>query len=142
MKTATPKLVDVSLRDDWLRTIEQLQDQVRAWVSEEPGWFTEVGEQRQVQEEVLGVYTAVSLNIFLPEGQVVLEPVARNYPGRCIVEMYAWPTAYRVRLVLHPNAGWKVLTDSGIYLRQPWDQQHFALLVRELVFADDMIPFG
>ena len=142
MKTVTEKLIDVSLREEWLRTIQQLQDQVKVWVSEETGWFTEEGEQRQVQEELLGIYTVTSLKIFLPEGQVILEPVARNYPGRCIVEMYAWPTAYRVRLVQHPTVGWKVLTDSGIYLRQPWDQQHFALLVRELVSADDMIPLG
>lgn len=137
MKAAKSKEVDILLRDEWLRTIRQLQDQVTLWVSEEPGWSVSEGEARQVQEDLLGVYTAVSLDIETPNGKVILEPIARNYPGREIVELLAWPSSYRVRLIKNSDwGGWRVRTDSGIYLRQEWNRNNFIILANDLMAAD------
>ena len=137
MKTAAAKSVDVSLRDDWLRTIQQLQDQIKTWVYMEAGWSTEWGESRKIEEETLDFYTVTDIHILTPSGKLILEPIARNSPGRGIVELFAWPTLYRVRLLQDNDwGGWRVRTDSGIYLRQEWNRNNFITLANDLLTAD------
>lgn len=128
------------MRDDWLRSLAELEETLRAWVAQEPGWTTEAGETDTISEDALGEYTAPMLTIHAPDGELRVEPIARNFPGRGIVEVYAWPTAYRVRLIQGKAGEWRVLTDSGIYLRQPWEREPFILLARDLMGADAMIP--
>ena len=131
------------MRDEWLRTIKALQGQISEWVRQEPGWAFEEAEAKEIEEASLGLYRVSVWSILTPEGEVRLDPIARNYPSRGIVEMYAWPTAHRVRLIQSDNGtSWRVLTDSGIYLHQPWDREHLALLIRDLVGAEDMIAVG
>ncbi|MGI4788418.1 MAG: hypothetical protein ACRYFS_06155 [Janthinobacterium lividum] len=137
MKTLTEKKVDVSLRDEWLRTVDALQHQVTMWVADELEWSVSEGDDHQVEEEPLGIYTVTNVNIYTPEGRLVLEPIARNYPGRGIVELYAWPTLYRVRLIRDMTiGGWRVRTDSGISLRQEWNRESFVVLANDLLAAD------
>lgn len=70
------------------------------------------------------------------DGELRVEPVARNFPGRGIVELYAWPTLRRVRLLPNNEQGvWRVLTDCGIYLRQEWDRDSFMTLANDLIQA-------
>jgi hypothetical protein len=137
MKTAALKEVDISLRDEWLHTVEDLKQLIAAWVAEEPGWSTANGEEHRLQEDPIGVYSVTSMDIHTPEGRLVLEPIARNYPARGIVELYAWPTLFRVRLLRDAaKSGWRVRTDSGIFLREEWTRENFIALVNDLLVAD------
>jgi len=137
MKTAQRTKIDVDLRDEWLRTVDALAGQIADWVRQEPEWSFSVKETQDIEEPLLGRYTVTIWNIQTPEGEVRLEPVARNYPGRGIVELFAWPTLYRVRLTQDASwGGWRIRTDSGISLRQEWTRETFATLVRDLISAD------
>ena len=140
MKTAARAQVNTALREDWLRTLAALEETLQAWVAQEPGWATQTGETDTISEEALGDYKAPTLTIHAPDGELRVEPIARNFPGRGIVEVYAWPTAFRVRLIQAEPGEWRVLTDSGIYLRQPWERAPFMLLARDLMGADAMMP--
>ena len=136
MKTASKTLVDTALREQWIRTVTDLKQQIKSWVAQEQGWTTEAGETDKIYEDALGDYTAPMLTIHSPEGELRVEPIARNYPGLGIVELYAWPTLRRVRLLPDKTLGqWRILTDSGIYLRQQWDRESFMALANDLIQA-------
>lgn len=136
MKTATLEKLDVSLRDGWLHTIEELQRQIKTWVSHEPGWSTSSGENHRIEEDPLGVYTVTSIDINTPGGRLALEPIARNFPGRGIVELYAWPTLFRVRLLRGElDADWQIRVDSGFVLHQEWSRDNFIQLAKDLLGA-------
>ena len=86
-----------------------------------------------------------TLTIDTPSGQLRVEPIARNYPGSGIVELYAWPTLNRVRLLQgSESTPWRVLTDSGIFIKQgqqreafmEWNQRNFIALAKELLAAE------
>ena len=137
MKTAALKKPNVLLRDEWLQTVQDLQTQIKTWAKMELDWSVEWGESRNVEEKALGIYTATDIHILTPNGKLIVEPIARNYPGRGIVELFAWPTLYRVRLIQDDEwGGWRVRTDSGIYLRQEWDRNNFITLANDLLTAD------
>lgn len=118
-------------------TITDLQRQIKTWTDQEQGWTFTVQEEREIEEAPLGEYSVSVWKLQTPDGEVRLEPIARNYPGRGIVELYAWPTLYRVRLVQDEEwGGWRVRTDSGIFLRQEWNRGNFIILVDDLLAAD------
>ncbi len=139
MKTTIKTPVDTALLDQWLIALHELETTISGGAAQEPGWTVTEGETDTIKEDALGAYTAPMLTIHAPDGERRVEPIARNYPGLGIVELYAWPTAYRVRLIQQKAGEWRVLTASGIFLRQPWDCEHFITLVRDLVRAEDMI---
>ena len=142
MRTAARTKVDTALRDEWLGTVLDLKNDIKIWAYQKKGWSFTRQEEREVEEPHLGKYTVEIRRLKTPEGEVRFEPIARNYPGHGIAELYAWPTGYRVRLIQTEDDSWRVLTDSGIYLRQPWDREHFVTLIRDLIGAEDMIPVG
>lgn len=133
---------------DWLDLLNGLVTEVSEWVGHQPGWSVELSTT-EITEEPLGSYTAPVLTIIADEngirrknkeprtkGRLILEPIARNATGNSkgFVALYAWPTLYRVRLVDKDN-GWAVLTDSGIYLRHPWNETTFIDLAKDLMTA-------
>jgi hypothetical protein len=122
--------------DDWLSRLSHLTKQVADWIASEPGWSVEAGET-VITEDATGTYTAPTLTIKTDTGKAILEPIALvGFGVRGIVELYAWPTLYRVRLLMQDDSDqWDVLTDSGIRLRQPWKREPFIDLVRDLVAA-------
>ena len=136
MKTATAKPIDIALRDNWLRTIQQLEDQIKTWVYMGSDWSTEWSESREIEEELLGKYTVSVLTIHTPNGRLILEPIARNYPGRGIVELFAWPTLFRVRLLRgEEDSDWQVRVDSGFILHEEWNRENFVRLASDLLSA-------
>src|SRR2546421_13052771 len=112
---------------EWQTTLNHLIEEVSGWVQGLPGWSTRPVSLKQISEESLGTYMAPVLTIDAPEGRLILEPIARIiFGGRGTVELYAWPTLYRVRLIRSSQGeDWIILTDSGIKLRQPWNQETF-----------------
>ncbi len=130
------KKADASLCEEWLRTIQTLQSQIKTWAHMEAGWSTEWGEDHKIEEAPLGIYTVTAMNIHTPNGMLVLEPIARNFPGRGIVEFYAWPTLFRVRLLRrHTDDDWQVRVDSGFILHEEWNQSNFIRLANDLLGA-------
>lgn len=98
MKTKTFDPVQVNeIIQKWTRTLDQLLQDVSGWVQDLPGWLAHPVLQKEVSEEVLGTYMASVLTVDTPQGRVILEPMARMvFGGRGTVEIYAWPTLYRV----------------------------------------------
>lgn len=139
-KTAARADVHPALREEWLKTVADLQSQIKAWTDQEPGWAFTRQEAREIEEAPLGKYSVTVWKLETPDGEVRLEPIARNYPGRGIVELYAWPTLRRVYLLPGNSADdWRVRVDSGFNLRQPWDRERFITLVRDLIGAEDLL---
>jgi hypothetical protein len=123
---------------EWQTTLAQLMKDVSEWIQDQPGWSIQPISQKQISEETLGTYTAPVLTIDTPQGRLILEPIARMvFGGRSTVEMYAWPTLYRVRLIRKAEEDdWIILTDSGIPLRQPWNRETFLTLAQDLLGAE------
>ncbi len=148
MTTMALKKVNAFLREEWLQTIDALREQIDVWIRQEQGWSFSRLESEEREASRVGHHDVILWSIRTPDGEVRLEPIGRNYFGRGVLEMYAWPTSYRVRLVRNENperewnCEWKILTDSGIYLHQPWDREHFILLVQDLVRAYDTMPLN
>jgi hypothetical protein len=120
------------LRDEWLQVFEALSRQVRGW-AEKRGW-TVTEEPREINEERLGIYQAPVLQIETPHGSAFLEPIARDVAGADgRVDLYAWPTHFRVKLLRRPDGIWYVRTDSGINWPHPWRGETFVELVEGLL---------
>ena len=111
------------LVQEWLHALNRLMNEVSGWIQGLPGWSSKASA-KEVSEEILGTYLAPVLTIDTPEGRIILEPMARlMFGGRGTVEMYAWPTLYRARLIRRVEVeDWAILTDSGIKLKQPWNR--------------------
>jgi hypothetical protein len=136
-----------TITDEWTGLVNALAEQISTWASEE-AWSVEK-DQKQVDEGPFGVYKVPVLTLEVPDrrrfnsrwfrlpgGRLILEPIARNFPGNGIVELYAYPTLYRVRLILRSEAAsWEVLTDSGIPLHQEWNKENFVTLANDLLAA-------
>ena len=132
----TEKLIDVSLREEWLQAVAALSSQIKDWVRQEPKWSFEAEETQEKEEPLLGRYTVTTWGIHTPNGEVRLEPMQQDFLGRRFVELYAWPTLRRVHLLPDPKGfGWKILTDSGIFLRQEWSRENCLLLIQDLIEA-------
>ena len=136
MKTAA-RPIDTLLREEWLQAIEALAAQIQDWVRQEPDWRFEFKEAQQHEELAIGRYSAAVWSVLTPQGEVRFEPMPADFLGRRFVEVYAWPTLRRVHLLPHADAlGWRILTDSGIFLRQDWNRDNGLMLIRDLIAAE------
>lgn len=131
--------IDTALRDEWLAAIERLNADITEWVSSQPGWSIVREPDKMIQEERIGSYKAPFLRLQSkkPKGEVRLEPMARmTRGGRGVVELYAWPALYSVRLIGNARgSSWEILTDSGIFIRQPWNKETFLQVAEDLIRA-------
>lgn len=118
--------------EDWIARVQALVDQIAQWSAAE-GWEVQK-EEKQIREEALGDYQVPMLHIrSVPGGEVVLEPIALEVlGGDGRVDLEAYPTLARVKFVGVPG-GWRIMTDSNVPLRQPWEPQTFVQLVRDLL---------
>ncbi|HWB54100.1 MAG TPA: hypothetical protein VG722_07905 [Tepidisphaeraceae bacterium] len=118
--------------NQWLDCVRGLLDAIRQW-SEEQGWPV-AEDKKNIREDSLGDYTAPILHIRTPDGQLFVEPIAREILGGAEgrVDLEAWPSLNRVKL-LRTADRWQAVTDSGVPLHEPWDQQRFVQLVKDLV---------
>ncbi len=119
---------------DWLSKLNALSSDISTWARRQSGWTVDASS-KEITEETLGSYSAPVLNINAETGRLKLEPVALNVlGGKGAVELYAWPTLYRVRLIGNSqNNDWRILTDSGIYLSEEWNEKNFITLAQNLI---------
>jgi hypothetical protein len=124
------------LRDEWTQAVRDLERDVADWARAE-GWNVSASE-RVVNEESIGVYAVPDLTIETPEGQrLILEVKGRGPAGASgRVQLFAWPTLFRVLLLRKPDDGWIIRTDSGIPLRKTWNRETFITLAKDLLSAE------
>lgn len=127
------------IRQAWVQDVTDLAAQVGAWAAAQ-GWPV-VSTSVEVREDAtLGTYTVPKLEIETPEGQIVLEAVARGVLGADgRVDLYAWPSHFRVMLLrrTHRNAPitWVIRTESGLDWPKPWAAQTFVEIAGGLARA-------
>lgn len=105
------------LGGEWMNRVRALLDQVAGWAQRQ-GWKAELAGPG---------HRAPRLHVHPPGGEITLEPVG----GRVDVEAY--PTLNRVKLVSDAAGGWQVITDSNIPLRETWGEETFARLAHDLL---------
>lgn len=127
-------------RERWVETVRAFCEEVAAW-SEGQGWKVS-RKELDLTEDVLRTYTVPMLIIQTARGAVMLEPVARTVMGaNGRIDLYAYPTLFRVMLLRSSKDGrWLIRTDSGIFLKQPWNKQTFVDLVAGLTGVPDELP--
>lgn len=127
-----------SLITEWQSAVDDLLRDVRTWVEERhgPDWRIDISFS-DVEEEALGRYQIPVMEINTTEGRLVLEPVARwVIGGMGRIDMYAWPSLFRVMLLRRSvSAEWVIRTDSGINWPQTWGKDTFFGLAESLLKA-------
>ena len=127
------------VREAWVRDVKDLVHTVEEWAegaAAERGWTTTKADIELSEEATGGSYVVPILEIHAPEGKLVLEPVGRgtmNADGR--VDLYAWPSLYRVMLLRKNDQGWIVRTDSGLDWPESWGDDTFMSLAGGLLKA-------
>ena len=135
MATSLAEKTATLQKDDWTLDVNGLADDVQAWAGEQ-GWA--VGrEDTELSEAVVGgAYHVPGLTMDAPEGRLILEPVARSVVGAAgRVDLYAWPSHYRVMLLRQAEGGWVVRTELGLDWPQPWGRETFLTVARGLLNA-------
>ena len=131
-------------RSNWEQHTAQLADEVQTWAEQEAaawGWRVEREEIELAEEVVGGAYHVPVLTIYASQGRLVLEPIARGVLGaQGRVDLYAWPSLFRVMLLHKPlgkDAGlkWVVRTESGVDWPLPWGRETFLTLAEGLLNA-------
>jgi hypothetical protein len=122
--------------ENWRQALGTLQADVKQWVSERPDWSIQQSDT-SIQEDSDGkTYWLPELEITGPNGIVVLQPVAALVTGaEGRVDLYAWPSLYRVMLLLQWNGSWVIRTDSGLDWPFPWGKDTFFDLAQRLPHA-------
>lgn len=123
--------------DEWLRLVGGLEGGITAWC-EGQGWaITRSEADVRDARPHYGSYVIPVLSVETPDGRLFVEPTAHALDGTGLVQLYAWPTLFRVRLLYRGGvAGWEILTDSGIPWHEDWNEKTFLLLAHDLLNAD------
>jgi hypothetical protein len=117
--------------------IDALYKDVSDWVGKQKGWSATT-EDTEPRRSGIGSETGTQvLRIDAKKnGTVYLEPQGYKKDGTSVVEMYAWPTLVRVRLLHKPNEPhWQTITDGGVPFHLDWNEQNFIRLVRDMMAA-------
>jgi hypothetical protein len=124
-------------RESWVHSVESLCRQVADWAARKK--WTVTWQSHHLTEELLGSYDVPSLTVQTDHGIVTLKPIAREVMGATgRVDLSAYPTLFRVMLLRSPKDGqWRIRTDSGVYIKQPWSESTFLDLVADLTGADE-----
>jgi hypothetical protein len=125
----------VQEREEWIETIHELFVQITGWAAARK--WTVSTKSLELTEDLLGTYQVPSLTLQTGRGAVMLEPVARRVMGAAgRIDLYAYPSLFRVMLLRSTKDGqWLIRTDSGIFIKQPWNEETFAELVEDLTGA-------
>jgi hypothetical protein len=118
-------------KNQWVRQVTELMEQIKGWVEKEPGWGA-APFQKEMEEQALGTYSLPALQLRTPQGNLFVTPVARNVVGaEGRVDLEGFPSLNRLLLILNQGR-WQVATDSGVVLPLEWSSETFMKLAREL----------
>lgn len=138
---------------DWVSAYRRLTSTLGEWIRSEPGWTVVEQPQRHLEisderirrsleagDALENPFEAPDLVISTPYGQLMVEvKFSSLLDGKGRIDLYAWTTLNRVRLLLRDPVvdEWEILTDSGIKLRQPWNRETFLTVARDLLDAPE-----
>lgn len=116
---------------EWRDDVTSLITEIEQWASTQK-WVATRG-QTTVRDDVLGTGELPSLRVQVRNAQISVTPVGSDLAGQGgRVDLDAFPTLSRVKLIRSAE-GWRILTDSNVPLRMPWNQDTFVQLVHDLV---------
>ena len=149
MSVLEKELSPAALRDNWIKAVEALYADVEDWAVAwhrargfSPEWQTRRSDTRHLRNYGVteGLLPILEINVpprevrLTPSEHLVLEPIAsESYDRSGRVDFYAYPSAYRVMLLLPPGGEWIVRTDSGIDWPHPWSEATFVELAEALL---------
>jgi len=114
----------------WLRTLDDLLNEVEEWASKE-AWPVS-RKRKQLSETEYGAYATGVLDVKTPDGWLVVDPIAHSVVGaEGRVDLYSFPTLRRVVLIRRGNQ-WALKSDEGLVLRRKWNRKTFLELARDL----------
>jgi hypothetical protein len=117
--------------DGWLGEIRQVFDQAKSW-AEKREWATKEDEKRLTEDE-LGTYEVPVLLIHTPQGRLLLDPIARNvFDAEGRIDFCVMPSYDSVILVKNKGI-WSFHSTVRNDLRQPWSEESFDHVARELL---------
>jgi hypothetical protein len=115
----------------WTQRVQKLVKEIATWARAE-GWQIQQGT-KTLQESPLGTYDVPTLQIHLPAGDLLVNPIALDVVGADgRVDLEAFPTLNRVKLV-GKNGHWRIITDSNVPLSEAWGPELFAQLAKHLL---------
>ena len=119
-------------RSEWIARVEALVEQIGQWAKAE-NWHAEKRE-KSITEKFFGTYTVHELAIHRVDGEIVINPIGLIV-GRRVgrIDIEAFPTLSRVKLLEANGNGWTIMTDSNVPLRVEWNRQNFRQLVDDLL---------
>jgi hypothetical protein len=121
------------LRDEWIALVNSLLAEAENWALAQ-NWSIH-RQQKTVIHDTIGVYPIDVLKILTPNGQIVIDPIARDVRGGDgRIDVFAWPSLNRVRLIRRDGV-WIIRTDSGVDLPGGWTRENFLKLAYELATA-------
>jgi hypothetical protein len=113
----------------FLSRVEALVAQIAAW-SDAEGWKVE-RQSKTLRDKHFGEYQVPRLHIVLPDGELNVEPIGYIGNGEGRVDLEGFPTLSRVKLI--SGNEWRIVTDSNVPLRLPWNRQTYAQLAHDLL---------
>ena len=93
-------------RDEWIQLLRELVKEVDGWVK--PDWSTREID-KEMQDSVLGSYSAPALLMQRAFTRVLLEPITRFAPGTDgVVDLYLMPAYDDIASVYRVSGEWKL----------------------------------
>jgi hypothetical protein len=115
---------------DWVGRLKALVAQIAEW-SEAEGWRVQ-RTPKTLREKSVGTYEAPKLHVTLPSGELNVDPIALDMvAGVGRVDLEAFPTLSRVKLI--GGQDWRIVTDSNVPLRLPWNRETYIQLANDLL---------
>jgi len=116
---------------EWGAALEKLVGDAETWSSRQE-WGTK-RDPKQLQEPLLGSYTAPRLLIHTLDGRLLLDPITRFAVGvEGLVELCVIPSFDSVRIT-RGESGWDIHPDSPDEPSRKWSEEAFVNTVRELL---------
>jgi hypothetical protein len=118
---AAIRVVRRRLLHEWLEAQKQMISEATA-AARAKGWYVEEDE-KEVRENLLGIYKAPRLRIRTPDKEVVLDPIAFFGSGRRgVVDLVVMPTYETKYLVMFQNGDWQIVSPRRTLHRRPFNQ--------------------
>ncbi len=107
LKARRPEVEDPGKeRDEWIQLLRQLVQTVDGWVK--PDWSTREIE-KEMQDSVLGSYSAPALLMQRAFTRVLLEPITRFAPGTDgVVDLYLMPAYDDIASLYRVGGEWRL----------------------------------
>jgi hypothetical protein len=115
----------------WVQKVNDFMDQISGWATA-LGWKVE-REQTMIHEKGVGDYELPLVRVLLPQGEIEAMPIGlHGWRKQGRIDFRAIPTIAFLRFDPTPD-GWRIMTDSHIPLRIPWNQESFAQVVTDMI---------